>query len=277
MKFKKFKILAPVLLGLSAPTAFAFPVVTVRGGVAPPTIATTVAKGVVSPVTVITKAVKGVTTTPATVVGKVAKAINSPTTFVVDTITKSMTPAPFRSSSVQASTATYAPPSKKEPSAENNKQTRAEAMPDESNDRTMMIIGEPKPIFLSKDSCDEVSAKTIEFVTIPSTEASLKKYQASVTAVVGSMEIYPKASGTFVRQKLLNKDAFVVSFQGRWIRHRKTFHLDHDAIVYQGDKLTKVDFLKRGDPVEVAFLESGYKYVAVAVESNRTGEYVASR
>jgi len=258
----KFKILAPVPLVIAlgaAPTAFARP--GASSIAAPPTIAGTIVTGIVSPVTTVITVITG-TTTPATVVGKVAKAINSPTV------------------SGQAPTAIYVPPSKEDlmnkPSAANDKQPQAEANADESNDYTM-VIQEPKPIILSKDSCDEISAKTIEFVTISPMEASLKRDQASVTAVVGSMELYPKANGKFVRHKLLNKDAFVVSFQGRWIRHRKTFRLDHDAIVYQGDKLTKIDFLQRGDPVEVAFLKSGNKYVAVVVESNRTGEYVASR
>jgi hypothetical protein len=140
-----------------------------------------------------------------------------------------------------------------------------------------MVVKEPKPMFSSNDACEQVKVKTIEFVTIPSNEASLKRDQSTVTAVVGTIETYPTASGQFVRHKLLNKDAFVVSFEGRWLRHRKTFRLDENAVVYQGDQLTKIDFLRRGDPVEVAFVQSGNRYVAVAVESNRTGEYVASR
>jgi hypothetical protein len=272
----KFKILAPVVFAIGAPTVFAFPIsisVTARPSSAPPTIATTIAKGVASPVTTVTTVLTG-STTPVTIVGKVAKAINSPTTFVVDTITNPTTPTTLTPS------ATYVPASKEdaaknEPSAETD-QSQAQPKASESNGY-LMIIEEPKPIILSKDSCNEASAKTIEFVTISPMEASLKRDQATVTAVVGTMEMYPKASGKFVRHKLLNKDAFVVSFEGRWLRHRKTFRLDKNAIIYQGDKLTEVDFLRRGDPVEIAYMKSGNRYVAVAVESNRTGEYVASR
>jgi hypothetical protein len=282
------KILAPILLTLSAPAAFAFPVVVPKGfSGRPTTIVATVAKGIVSPVTTVTTIVTG-NPTPATIVGKVAKAINSPTTFIVDTLTSSITTtsvtgsmslAPFTVNGGIAPTATYVPPASDEPmekaGASNQMPQRAESKAEESNDKTM-IVEEPKQVISSKDTCDEVSVKRIDFVTIP-TEANLNKGQSTVTAVVGTMALYPKANGKFIRRKLFNKDAFVVSFEGRWFNHRKTFHLDEDTIVYQGNKLTKVDFLERGDPVEVAFAESNNKYVAVAVESNRTGEYVASR
>jgi len=140
----------------------------------------------------------------------------------------------------------------------------------------LLIVEKPKTMFRSADNCEVTGVKTIEFVTIPPKEASMTPAQEVTVAASGTMELYPKANGKFIRQKRLNEDAFVVSFKGRWVRHRKTFHLDHDAIVYQGTKLTKLDFLQRGDPVEVAFMDTGKKYVALEVESNRTGEYVAT-
>jgi hypothetical protein len=283
------KILAPVLLTLSAaPAAFAFPVVVPKGSSGrPTTIVTTIAKGVAAPVTTVTTIVTG-NTTPATIVGKVAKAINSPTTFIVETLTNSITtnsvtdsmsPAPFTVNGGIAPTATYVPPASddamEKAGASNQMPQKAESKAEESNDHTMIV--EEQPMFRTTDTCDKVSVKSIDFVTIPSRDTSLKNDQATVTAVNGTMALYPKANGKFIRRKLFDKNAFVVSFEGRWFNHRKTFHLDEDAIIYQGDRLTKVDFLERGDPVEVAFVESNDTYVAVAVESNRTGEYVASR
>jgi len=285
----KSKILAPFMLALGvAPAAFAFPVVVPKGSAGrPTTIVATVAKGVVSPVTTVTTIVTG-NTTPATIVGKVAKAINSPTTFIVETITNSITPntvtdamspSPFIGNGGLAPTATFVPPATddrlKKAGASNQMPQKAEAKAEESNDRTMIV--KEQPTFRTTDTCDAVSVKSIEFVTIPSRDTSLTNDQATVTAVNGTMDLYPKANGKFIRRKLFNKDAFVVSFEGRWLRHRQTFHIDEDAVVYQGDKLTKIEFLERGDPVELAFVESNNTYVAVAVESNRTSEYVASR
>jgi len=266
------KILAPFMLALSAaPAAFAYPGARGSSG-RPTTVVTTIAKGVVTPVA--TTVVKGVTL-PVTVAAKVAQAMISPTTFVVNT-TKTSTV--FTGNGAKAPSATYIPSSKKDDSradAKTQMPPNAVASADESNDRTMIV--EEQPMFRTTDACDKVSVQSIDFVTIPSRDTSLKNDQSTATAANGTMELYPKANGKFIRQKRINKDAFVVSFEGRWLRHRKTFRLDHDAVVYQGNELTKIDFLQRGDPVEVAFLESNNKFVAVAVESNRTGEYVASR
>jgi hypothetical protein len=261
-----FKYFVPYMLAVTPAAAFAWPggvsiAVTPRSPATPATtIVGTVVRGVASPI--VTTIVTGT--------------LPSPTTLVVKAIQSSTMNNPALPSA-KAPTAIYVPPSKEDKETMNEPNAETDMTPQAGSkaDDYLMIIEEPKPIFHAPDACEVISVKTVDLNPID--QASLKRDQKTTTAVVGTMEMYPTANGRFVRHKLLNKDAFVVSFDGRLFRHRRTFYLDNNAIVYQGNELTKLDFLRRGDPVEVSFVQSGNRYVAVAVESNRTGEYVASR
>lgn len=122
-----------------------------------------------------------------------------------------------------------------------------------------LLILEPLPLFNDAQEKQEI-AKATEFVSIPP--------KPTVS--------FPKASGTFVRQRWFNKEAFVVSTPGRWLRHRETYHLEPGAVVYQEERLTTLEQLHRGDKIEVIYLDTGKRFLALEVQSNPK-EVVASR
>lgn len=127
------------------------------------------------------------------------------------------------------------------------------------NDVPLLIL-EPLPLFEDKPQSQEEIAKATEFVSIP------PKPEVS----------FPKKSGIFVRQRWFNKDAFVVRTPERRLRHRDTYYLEPGTVVYQDDKQAKLEQLRRGDKIEVIYVDTGKKLLALEVQSNPK-EVVASR
>jgi hypothetical protein len=117
------------------------------------------------------------------------------------------------------------------------------------------------PLFSASPEAQSKAANEAEFVAIPT-----------------RTKTFPRASGTFVRQRILNRDAFVVKTKSGWFSNRDTFILDSGASVYRDERIAKLSQLQRADYVEVVYQRTEEKLLALEVEGTSPGmEVIGSR
>jgi hypothetical protein len=128
------------------------------------------------------------------------------------------------------------------------------------NQEEPIALLELLPLFSQSPESQAEAVNAAEFVSIPS-----------------RTKTFPKATGSFVRQRWLNEDQFIVRNKGRWFWSRDTFKLEEGASVYRDDRLSKIDQLRRGDYVEVVYQRDGDNYLALEINSEtREKEVIAN-